>query len=660
MSKNQTAPMVENRGPVPAPNKGSRFTDALKKVTPERRKAFFILTDFLFIALAVYLSFWLRFDGLIPYEYKQNLLRFVIAAEICKFVFLIALGNYGFTWRYFSVGELARLMAALFIGWVILGLAMYLIGPLIIKPIYGIRAFPRSVYFMDFGFSLVFIGLLRVSKRGYREFRIRHNVASKGKARTLIVGAGSAGEQIGKEMITNVRSKYFPVGFIDDDPAKQGISIHGIKILGKRQDIPEVLKANNIDEILIAMPSVPSKEIRAIVDFIRSTDSRKKIKILPSIIDLMDGNAALKDIHDVKVEDLLGRAPVQIDNAAIRTFISGKKVLITGAGGSIGSELARTVFQFGPAKLGVLDIDETELYYLINRLKRTGGNLFPYIGDIRDVGKMEAVFEGFRPEIVIHAAAYKHVPILEHFPEEAVKTNVLGTRNLGDLAIRHGVSKFVNISTDKAINPTSIMGTSKRVGEEILLALDKQKSTRFISVRFGNVLGSRGSVIPLFKEQIQNGGPVTVTHPDMRRYFMATSEAVLLVLEAAAFGEGGEVFLLDMGEPIKIDDLAREMIRLSGHEPDVDIAIVYSGLRGGEKLFEELLGAEEGSESTRHPKIFRAKTRHSGMEGSLWESVDRLQAASAKGSRREEIVGIMKTIVPTFNPERENGSILNW
>jgi FlaA1/EpsC-like NDP-sugar epimerase len=273
---------------------------------------------------------------------------------------------------------------------------------------------------------------------------------------------------------------------------------------------------------------------------------------------------------------------------------------------------------------------------------------------------MESVFAGFRPEIVIHAAAYKHVPILEHFPEEAVKTNVIGTRILGELANTFGVSKFINISTDKAINPTSVMGTSKRIGEEILQVFNKRNGTRFISVRFGNVLGSRGSVIPLFKEQIQSGGPVTVTHPDMKRYFMATAEAVLLVLEAAASGEGGEVFILDMGEPIKIDDLAREMIRLSGHEPDVDIAIVYTGLRPGEKLFEELLGAQEGSEATGYPKIFRARTRQEGTEGVLWESVDRLKMLCANYCQREDIIEVMKTIVPTYKPDLGNGSILNW
>ena len=276
----------------------------------------------------------------------------------------------------------------------------------------------------------------------------------------------------------------------------------------------------------------------------------------------------------------------------------------------------------------------------------TGGSISPFIADIRDLEKMESVFHGFRPEIIIHAAAYKHVPILEYFPEEAVKTNIFGTLNLGELAIKYGVSKFINISTDKAVNPTSVMGTTKRIGEEILQTLNRQHGTRFISVRFGNVLGSRGSVIPLFNEQIQRGGPVTVTHPDMKRYFMATTEAVLLVLEAAAAGDGGEVFILDMGKPIKIVDLAREMIRLSGHEPNVEIAIVYSGLRPGEKLFEELIGAEEGSESTNHTKIFKAKSNRDWTKGDLWKSIDRLTLC-ANCCKREDIIEVLQTIVPT-------------
>jgi FlaA1/EpsC-like NDP-sugar epimerase len=625
------------------------------KTTRRKRIAFFLLSDIFFIALAVFVSFWLRFEGKIPRDYNQILIRFILLAEACKITLLIALRNYNFTWRYFSVGEGLRLISALTLGWVLLGLSLYLFGS---DPVSG--TFPRTVYFMDFAFSLILIGALRVSKRAYLEFQIRRNRASQGKARTLIIGAGAAGEQIGREMVNNPRSKYYPIGYLDDNPAKEGIIIHGIKVIGHRKDIPDLLKRDDIDEILIAMPSAPSKEIREIVNLIRETNSVRKIKILPSIIDLMDGNAALKDIQEVKVEDLLGREPVQIDYKAIRDFLSGKRVLITGAGGSIGSELTRTVHQFGPAKLGVLDIDETDLYHVMNRLKRMGGSISPYIGDIRDAEKMESVFGGFRPEIVIHAAAYKHVPILEHFPEEAVKTNISGTRILGELANKYGVLKFVNISTDKAINPTSVMGTSKRIGEEILQVLNKRNGTRFISVRFGNVLGSRGSVIPLFKEQIQAGGPVTVTHPGMKRYFMATAEAVLLVLEAAASGEGGEVFILDMGDPIKIEDLAREMIRLSGHEPDVDIAIVYTGIRPGEKLFEELLGAHEGIEATEHPKIFRARTRLEGTESILWEAVDHLKTLGANCGKRQDIIEAMKTLVPTYEPDIDDGSILSW
>ena len=638
----------------------NRVLKSLLKSTSGKRKAFFLLTDAVFIAAAVYISFWLRFDGKIPDDFSRMLLRYIAFAEVFKLTALIALRNYNFIWRYFSVGEGLRLISGLSLGWLLMGLAMYLMGPLPSGLFLGLRPFPRSVYIVDFGFSLVLIGSFRVLKRGVREYRLRRNRVSQGKSRTLIVGAGSAGEQIAKEMITNLRSKYFPMGFIDDDPAKEGMFIHGIGVLGNRTNLPDVLRANAVDEILIAMPSAPSKEIREIVDMIREASATQKIKILPGIIDLMDGNAALKDIHEVKVEDLLGREPIQIDYTAIRSFVSGKRVLITGAGGSIGSELARTAQLFEPAILGVLDIDETELYYVIHRLKQRGGNLSPFIADIRDAGKMEAVFSAFQPEIVIHAAAYKHVPILEHFPEEAVKTNVMGTRILGELAVKYGVSKFVNISTDKAINPTSVMGTTKRIGEGILQVLNKRNTTRFVSVRFGNVLGSRGSVIPLFKEQILSGGPVTVTHPDMKRYFMATSEAVLLVLEAAASGEGGEVFILDMGEPVKIDDLAREMVRLSGHEADVDIAIVYTGLRPGEKLFEELLGASEGAEPTEHQKIFKAKTQREWPEHVLWESVAQLQQLSEASGARDDLIDVMKTIVPTYKPDMRTGSILNW
>jgi FlaA1/EpsC-like NDP-sugar epimerase len=326
-------------------------------------------------------------------------------------------------------------------------------------------------------------------------------------------------------------------------------------------------------------------------------------------------------------------------------------VLITGAGGSIGSELARTVLQFEPRSTALLDVDETELFYLNNRFRGAASEVFPVMADIRDRVKMESVFADFRPEIVLHAAAYKHVPVLESYPEEAVKTNVLGTKILGELAQKHGVERFVYISTDKAVNPTSVMGSTKRAGEEMLRILNGRNGTKFISVRFGNVLGSRGSVIPIFEEQIKRGGPVTITHPEMKRYFMATSEAVLLVLEAAAIGEGGEAFILDMGEPIRILDLAREMIRLSGHEPDVDIPIVFSGLRPGEKLFEELLGAEEGSEPTEHARIFKARDPKVKPDEETFRKIEGLIAVCQAGGDRASIVSGLVDIVPTYKPQ---------
>jgi FlaA1/EpsC-like NDP-sugar epimerase len=368
-------------------------------------------------------------------------------------------------------------------------------------------------------------------------------------------------------------------------------------------------------------------------------------------LDLVDGRVTLSDIKEVRVEDLLGRAKVEIDYAAIRTFLTGKRVLITGAGGSIGSELARTALQFQPRLTILLDIDETELFYLMSRFRRTAAGIIPVVGDIRDRNKMEGVFERFRPDIVIHSAAYKHVPVLESYPEEAVKTNILGTKILGELALKFKIEKFVYISTDKAINPSSVMGSTKRVGEEMLRVFNGHNGTKFISVRFGNVLGSRGSVIPIFEEQIKRGGPVTVTHPDMKRYFMATSEAVLLVLEAAAAGEGGEAYILDMGEPIKILDLAREMIKLSGYEPDVDIPIVFSGLRPGEKLFEELLGAEEGSERTEHDRIFRARARALRPERETLLKIDKLIEVCRDGSDFDLIINGLVDLIPTYKPQ---------
>ena len=618
----------------------------LLRLTLFKRRLFFLVSDAALIAGSMFVSFWLRFDGVIPDVYAVNLKYYILVALAVKLMILLVHDMYDVSWRFFGLKDLLKLFSAVTMSSLVIGLAAVLYKSSAYFP-----TLPRSVILVDYLLTLGSIGVLRISKRAVVEYLGKSKRKWRGRTKVLIVGAGDAGSSIGRDMLVNKKSKYFPIGYIDDNLSKQGMSIQGIKVLGTRHEIPAVLKANTVDEVLIAIPSFRSEDIRAVMEIIRNSGGPAKVKILPGILDLVDGNVTLSDIKEVRVEDLLGRDKVEIDFAAIRAFVNRKRVLITGAGGSIGSELARTVLQFEPRSTALLDIDETELFYLMNRFRGAATEIFPVVGDIRDRAKMDAVLSEFRPEIIIHSAAYKHVPVLESYPEEAVKTNILGTKVLGELALKYKVERFVYISTDKAVNPSSVMGSTKRVGEEMLRVLNGRNGTKFISVRFGNVLGSRGSVIPIFEDQIKRGGPVTITHPEMKRYFMATSEAVLLVLEAAAVGEGGEVYILDMGEPIKILDLAREMIRLSGHEPDVDIPIVFSGLRPGEKLFEELLGAEEGSEPTEHARIFKARNPRVGQDKETFEKVEKLIDGCREGSDRKFIINGLMEIVPTFKPQ---------
>ena len=623
----------------------SKLKEGTVRISPLKRLAFFFLADSLIIAFSLYASFWLRFDGAIPAEYKIKFPAYFGLFLLVKVSLLAAFGMYKISWRFFGLSDLVKLIAAVSTASLVLA-AVYLS----FRQGGTLSGFPRAVMLADYVITLGALGVLRISKRAVIEYISKSGRMRRGRTRVLIVGAGDAGSAIGRDMLITKKSKYFPVGYVDDNLSKKGMSIHGIKVLGTRKDIPILLKINAVDEVLIAIPSFRSKDIRAVMEIIRNSGGPTKVKILPGILDLVDGNITLSDIKEVRVEDLLGREKVEIDFAAIRAFLNKKRVLITGAGGSIGSELARTVLQYEPRAVAFLDIDETELFHLMNRFRGTGTETVEVIGDIRDRVKMEDVFANFRPEIILHSAAYKHVPVLESYPEEAVKTNVLGTKILGELALKYRVEKFVYISTDKAVNPTSVMGSTKRVGEEMLRVLNGRNGTKFISVRFGNVLGSRGSVIPLFEDQIKKGGPVMVTHPEMKRYFMATSEAVLLVLEAASIGEGGEAFVLDMGEPIRILDLAKEMIRLSGHEPDVDIPIVFSGLRPGEKLFEELLGAEEGSEPTEHARIFRVRNPKVGPEDETLQKIEKLINVCYDGSDRRNIIDGLVDIVPTYKP----------
>jgi len=587
----------------------------------------------------------------------KSLPYFILLALAIKLIFLILYNLYDISWRFVSLEELIKAFKALLFGSLSLGMALYLLRTSILLKA---SPFPRSILLIDFIFSFTLIGGLRISKRVLFEglkgtFKLKQE-----KIKVLIYRAGNAGAQICREMQRSKHSNYLPIGFMDDNPTKLGIKIHGIKVLGTKNDIQRVCKTNKIDEVLIALPSAHSREIKKIVEIIRESNTIEKIKILPSIADLMEGKLTLSDIHEIELEDLLGRVPVKIDFKVINNFVQGKKVLITGAGGSIGSELSKSILQFNPKTLIIFDIDETDIFHLTNNLSLSNREIIPVIGDIKNETKMGSVFEKFSPQIIIHSAAYKHVPILELYPEEAVQTNIHGTEKLAKLSLKYHAEKFVFVSTDKAINPTSVMGATKRVSEELLKIFNDKNKTKFISVRFGNVLGSRGSVIPLFKEQIKKGGPVTVTHPEMKRYFMSTSEAVLLVLEASAIGEGGEVFVLDMGEPIKILELAKEIIRLSGYEPDVDIPIVFSHIRAGEKLYEEILSAEEGVEPTDYEKILRARSIKKIEPEILTEKINLLIKTSYENNKEDDIIQLLKEIVPTYKPSEYRSLIFTW
>jgi FlaA1/EpsC-like NDP-sugar epimerase len=509
---------------------------------------------------------------------------------------------YRFSLSYIGFEELINTATACVIASISLASMLF-----IFQTYPALNGFPRSIIAIDFAFTVLGISAIRSIKRSTRYLRTRRNAHPHGQ-RTFIVGAGDAGELLVRSLIHEENATYWPVGFLDDELRKQGTAIHGVPILGPRSLLPGLIKSQGVNTILIAMPSAPSLVIKETVNIARKGGATD-IKILPFLSELYTGEFRISDIREVRPEDVMPRETVSIDLGSVENFLNGKKVLVTGASGSIGSELCRQVLRFTPAKILALDFDETGLFNLENELTR----LFPkkkvqiIVGDIRDKPKMHLIFQRERPQVVFHAAAYKHVPMMETYPEEAAKTNVFGTQILIEEAQKAEAEAFVLISTDKAVNPVSVMGMTKRVAEIISLAVGIGATTRCIVVRFGNVLGSRGSVIPTFMEQIGRGGPVTVTHPDMERYFMTIPEAVLLVLQAGTMGKGGEVFILDMGKQVKILDIAKELIRFHGLEPDKDIPIVFTGVRPGEKLFEELHTADEGIETTTHRQIYIAK-----------------------------------------------------
>jgi FlaA1/EpsC-like NDP-sugar epimerase len=606
----------------------------------------FLGSDAILFVLAFYLSFYIRFEGAIPDIHLRQFFTYLPVFVGLKIIALYLFQIHRFTWSYVGLYELLKIFK-------VLTVCSLVLSSLILFLAYeeSFKGFPRSIFLIDYALSLIFVGGFMISKRVYLHDKRYPLLEQK---RTLIIGAGNAGEQIVRDMKRTKDSPYLPVAFVDDDPAKKKVMIHGIKVAGNRKDIPGIVKNLEVEMAVIAMASVASKEIRDIVSYLHKAGINE-IRIIPGTKEIMSRNISILDIKKIDLKDLLSREPVEIEYSQVRKNLEGKRILITGAGGSIGAELGRQIAQFDPNLLALLDFDETELFHISQELRESHPELkvFPVLGDILNKEKMAAVFHEMTPQLVFHAAAYKHVPVMEDFPEEAIRVNILGTRILAELSLQCGVEKFIFISTDKVVNPTSLMGASKRVAEMVITDLNHQEKTHFVAVRFGNVLGSRGSVIPIFQEQIKKGGPVTVTHPDMKRYFMTIPEAVLLVLQAGSMGHGGEVFVLDMGEQAKIYDVACELIRLSGLEPHKDIPVVFTGVRPGEKLFEEVLTAEEGVEPTTHPKIFKARIKKPLSRETLNEKIEKLKDFAQKQDRAA-IIQTLQELIPTYQPSRSD------
>lgn len=594
-----------------------------------------LIVDVITIIGVALISLLIRFDGYITPHYMQQMIDALPIMVISYIVMLLSMHLYTRIWRYAGMREMVAVLIATTLGAGLFYTGMYVFD----------KSLPRSIYLISWILSTGVIGIGRM---------VLHYIAMRygGKqstdadmVNTLIIGAGDAGATIAREIERYHKRSRKVIGFIDDDEAKFNRLMGGVRILGNRHDIPSIVKENKVKEIIIAMPSVTRNEIRNIMEI--CSPLKCKVNTLPGMYQLLDDEVLVSHLHPVSIEDLLERDEVRLDMDIVEHYIRDKVVLVTGAGGSIGSEICRQIMRVGPKMLLLLGHGENSIYLINQELKNIykDGPIIPIIADIRDKQQLDQIFTQYNPQVVFHAAAHKHVPLMEIQPMAAVLNNIYGTRNVADVAGRHGVERFVMISTDKAVNPTSVMGATKRVAEKVIISMNDTYDTKYITVRFGNVLGSRGSVIPLFKKQIEAGGPVTVTDPEMTRYFMTIPEASQLVLQAGAMGKGGEVFLLDMGEPVKIIDLARNMIRLSGLEPDKDIHIKITGLRPGEKKYEELLTSEEGTNRTNHTKIFEAAL----------ETVDRDWLMKKIGTFDScetdmDVIGVLQDIIPTYTP----------
>lgn len=594
-----------------------------------------LIVDVITIIGVALISLLIRFDGYITSHYLHQMIDALPIMVISYIVMLLSMHLYTRIWRYAGMREMVAVLIATTLGAGLFYTGMYVFD----------KSLPRSIYLISWILSTGVIGIGRM---------VLHYIAMQygGKqstdadmVNTLIIGAGDAGATIAREIERYHKRSRKVIGFIDDDESKFNRLMGGVRILGNRHDIPSIVKENKVKEIIIAMPSVTRNEIRNIMEI--CSPLKCKVNTLPGMYQLLDDEVLVSHLHPVSIEDLLERDEVRLDMDIVEHYIRDKVVLVTGAGGSIGSEICRQIMRVGPKQLLLLGHGENSIYLINQELKNIykDGPIIPIIADISDKQQLDQIFTQYNPQVVFHAAAHKHVPLMEIQPMAAVLNNIYGTRNVADVAGRHGVERFVMISTDKAVNPTSVMGATKRVAEKVIISMNDTYDTKYITVRFGNVLGSRGSVIPLFKKQIEAGGPVTVTDPEMTRYFMTIPEASQLVLQAGAMGKGGEVFLLDMGEPVKIIDLARNMIRLSGLEPDKDIHIKITGLRPGEKKYEELLTSEEGTNRTNHTKIFEAPLDTVDRD---W-LIDKI-ATFDSCETDMDVIGVLQDIIPTYTP----------
>ena len=662
---------------------------SLLQPTAWKKFLFFFLSDIILFYLSLLFALLFHFDLNLNIRYNPLIfpvLPFFVAVKIGSFfIFRI----YRMTWRYVGLYDFLSIFIATVVATVVLILAVFLpgnCGDTILNSgefrscpqIFGflpwdlpLSGFSKRVVLADGIITLFLISGLRVSKRIYSEVLRERRLKNRGGKRTLIVGAGNAGEMILRDMMKQGFDHILPVGFLDDDPMKAGTYIHGIKVLGGTDELARAVPVHDVQGVLLAIPTLNHQKLRDLYNAAKKAGV-SDIKIIPRIYNFNRPDINLRDLEEISIEDLIGRQSIAIDAAGIEGFLKGRRILVTGAGGSIGSELVMQVCTYQPAEVVLFDIDETELHNLGLKLQRRfpqlQGALHFVTGDVRDERRVEKVFQAFRPQVVFHAAAYKHVPMMEHNATEAVKVNILGTHILTGRAVAHGVEKFIMISTDKAVRPTSVMGATKRVAEYICGAYHSSAllsphpprpeiwghdpefpgirvispnlltpgPTQFVSVRFGNVLGSRGSVLPLFLDQLKHGEPLTVTHKEMKRYFMTIPEAVSLVLQAAVIGQDGEVMVLDMGEPVLLMEFAEELIRLHGLEPYKDIDIRVTGLRPGEKLFEEILTAEEGTDASRHEKIFIARNSTGYSREETENMIAEFAAAISRASIRDE------------------------